>query len=110
MLRVVNAHADYRRFCASPGSVLRVSAGPARLRDDLRAEPGDDTADRARMDRLVPPSPVPSPSPAAAPPPLEARRPPSQEQWKQAIIDEVQRSCDAYPKDPICHFRDQPLQ
>ena len=40
----------------------------------------------------------------AAPPP------PSQQEWKQAIIDEAQRYCDFYPTDPICHFKDQPAQ
>ena len=66
------------------------------------------------MARMVPPAPVPPPGPAysqAAPPPPAAASPsPSQQEWKQAIIAEAQRYCEAFPKDPICHFKDQPVQ
>lgn len=65
------------------------------------------------MDRVVPPSPVPPPGTQysqAAPPPAAAPPPPSQQQWKQAIVEEAQRYCEAYPRDPICHFQDQPAQ
>ena len=35
-----------------------------------------------------------------------AAPPRTQEQWKAAIVAEAQRFCDAYPRDPICHFHD----
>ena len=109
-LLVSQAHADYRRFCAPQGQCFVCPRGQPACEMSYalsRAMTPPST------DRMVPPSPVPSPgpqSPQAAPPPPAAPQPPSQEQWKQTIIDEAQRYCDAYPKDPICHFQDQPAQ
>ena len=71
--------------------------------------------------------PAVRPAPQYQPPP-QARRPPpqqeslpirpdppavngkqrglSEDEWRQAIIDEAQRFCTAFPKDSQCHFKD----
>ncbi len=52
----------------------------------------------------APPIPLPG-----QPPAYVAQRPPMpQQQWKQSIIAEAQRYCEAYPRDGICNFQDSP--
>jgi hypothetical protein len=43
-------------------------------------------------------------------PPPQQQQPRSQDEWKQAIIDEAQRFCDAFPKDAQCHVKDGPAR
>ena len=112
-LLVSQAHADYRRFCAPQGQCFVCPRGQPACEMSYALSRA---MTPPSMDRIVPPLPVPSSSSIpsqerqAAPLPPEARQPASQQQWKQAIVDEAQRYCDAYPKDPICHFQDQPAQ
>lgn len=78
--------------------------------------------------RMLPPSPSPNPGPmfperqyrvepgsgAARPPPTAQQLPPrpqlNEEQWRQAIIDEAQKFCEAYPRDTQCHWKEPPPQ
>jgi hypothetical protein len=49
-----------------------------------------------------------SPSPMRQPPPIDGRqRRLTQEEWTQAIIDEARKFCEAYPRDPQCHFKEE---
>ena len=112
-LLVSQAHADYRRFCAPQGQCFVCPRGQPACEVSYALSRAMTPPTAPSMDRMVPPSPVPSPGPQysqAAPPPAAAPPPSSQEQWKQAIIDEAQHYCDAYPKDPICHFQDESTQ
>ncbi len=113
-LTILPAHAaEYRRFCTPQNQCFVCVRGQPSCEVTYALSRAMTPPTAPSMDRIVPPSPVPAPgslSAQAAPPPPAAAPPPSQEQWKQDIIDEAQRYCDAYPKDPICHFRDQPAQ
>jgi hypothetical protein len=40
------------------------------------------------------------------PPPQQAQSRMTKEQWKQAIIEEGNKFCNAFPNDEICHFKE----
>ena len=52
-----------------------------------------------------PPQIVYVPAPPV-PPPSVQQRPRSQQAWKESIVAQAERFCQAYPTDPICHFTD----
>jgi hypothetical protein len=112
-LLVAPAHAELRRFCAPQGQCFVCPRGQPACEMTYALSRAMTPPTAPSMARVAPPTPVPSPAPEysqAAPPPAAAPQPPSQQEWKQAIIDQAQRYCESYPTDPICHFQDQPAQ
>jgi hypothetical protein len=113
-LTIVSAQAaEYRRFCTPQNQCFVCVRGQPSCEVTYALSRAMTPPSPPTMARVVPPAPVPSPAPShsqAPPPPAGAAPPPSQQEWKQAIIDEAQRYCDSFPADPICHFKDQPAQ
>jgi hypothetical protein len=105
--------AEYRRLCTPQNQCFTCVRGQPTCEVTYALSRAMTPPTAPSMARMVPPAPVPSPGPTyseAAPPPPATAPPPSQQEWKQAIIDEAQRYCDAFPDDKICHFKDQPAQ
>ncbi len=113
-LAVVSVQAaEYRRFCTPQNQCFVCVKGQPSCEVTYALSRAMTPPTGPRMARVVPPAPVPPPAPPhsqPAPPPPAAGATPSQQEWKQAIIDEAQRYCNSFPSDPICHFTDQPGQ
>ena len=114
VLTVLTAHAaEYRRFCTPQNKCFVCVKGQPSCEVTYALSRAMTPPTGPNMARVVPPAPVPPPGPSYSQAPAQppsAPPPSSQQEWKQAIIDEAQRYCNSFPTDPICHFKDQPAQ
>jgi hypothetical protein len=97
---------ELRRFCDRGGTCFECAKGTPTCEVTYALSRGltPPTAPRINPMPVYPERVLP---PAARPP---APRQRSEDEWRQSILDEAQRFCEAYPKNQQCHFKEPPPQ